>query len=105
MTLEEKVKVIVEKVDRIDENVEHLSNGGLKSKLQEQNEFLTEQFTTVVNTMLSNQQQIELEELKKESETTKSKYNFKNNKLMYSFLGAAIVKLLDLLPQIIQYLT
>jgi chaperonin cofactor prefoldin len=41
-TLENQVEVIADKVDRIDENVAHLSNGGLKDKLQDQNEYLTE---------------------------------------------------------------
>lgn len=102
-TLEDKVEAIVDKVDRIDENVVHLSNGGLKAKLQEQNEMLTEQLGTVVSDLLNNQKQIDMAELENDKINTQSKYNFMNNKIMFSFYGAAIFKFLDLVPDIIQY--
>ena len=104
-TLENQVEVIAYKVDRIDENVAHLSNGGLKDKLHDQNEYLTEQLGTVVSDLLNNQKEIDIAELESKNEATKSKFNFKNNKLMYSFFGAAIVKFLDLIPDIIQFLS
>lgn len=101
-SLEVKLQNLFKKVDRIDENVEHLSNGGLKQRLQEQNEFLTEQMTTTLLSLLNNQQEVSMAELKKEEKASQIEYDFKSNKLLYGFLGGIIVKALDIAIQLLQ---
>lgn len=99
--LEVQMNEVNKKLSKIASKIDSLSNGGLSSAIQEQNEKQMTQFLDY----LSKVESLRKQELEQEAEAEKQKrnINLKKYQTLYGLIGGGIgIKLLDILYQYLQ---